>query len=88
MASIVGVVVHPSQSHSSPRALLPLRTTISGAGKQVLVISGIREHSNLAEAMSAMKASFPDAHAVVAGNATKPGNVTTALELGATRNVT
>ena len=49
-----------------------------------MVLIGVRESSNLAEALSATKASFPDAHVVVVGDASKRGNVTTALELGAT----
>jgi two-component system nitrate/nitrite response regulator NarL len=58
--------------------------TISGAGDQVLVLIGVREHSNLAQALSTTKEILPDAHIVVVGDASKGGNVRTALELGAT----
>jgi two-component system nitrate/nitrite response regulator NarL len=58
--------------------------TISVTDEQVLVLIGVREGSNLAEALSTTKARFPGAHLVVVGDATKRGNVTTALELGAT----
>ena len=59
-------------------------STISDAGEQVLVLIGVREGNNLAEALSATKANFPDAHVVVVGDASNHGNVMTALELGAT----
>jgi two-component system nitrate/nitrite response regulator NarL len=59
-------------------------STISDAAEQVLVLIGVREGSDLAEALRAMKATFPDAHVVVVGDASKCDNVTTALELGAT----
>ena len=58
--------------------------TISAAGEQVLVLIGVSEASNLAEALGATKASFPNAYVVVVGDATRRDNVTTALELGAT----
>jgi two-component system nitrate/nitrite response regulator NarL len=58
-------------------------STISGAGEQVLVLIGVREGNDLAEALSVTKANFPDAHVVVVGDASNLGNVTTALEFGA-----
>ena len=59
-------------------------STVSGAGEQVLVLIGVREGSDLAEALGATKVTFPDAHVVVVGDAAKRGNVIGALELGAT----
>ncbi len=59
-------------------------STISRAGEQVLVLIGVPKGDNIAETLIATKASFPGAHVVVVGDATNRGNVTTALELGAT----
>ena len=100
MTSIVSVVVHPSrifreglmsilakspfEPACSASSTEDVPRTISGAGKQVLVLIGVRDSSNLAQALSATKASFPDAHVVVVGDSIKRGNVTTALECGAT----
>ena len=99
MASIVSVVVHPNRIFREGLARILAKSpfkpaftasstedvpsTISGAGEQVIVIIGVREDRNLAEAVRATKASYPDAHVVVIGDA-HPGNVTIALELGAT----
>src|SRR5262245_35293128 len=58
-------------------------STIFDAGEQLLVLTGIPEGGNLAETLSATKASFPDAHIVIIGDASIRDNVTTALELGA-----
>jgi two-component system, NarL family, nitrate/nitrite response regulator NarL len=63
---------------------VPSTISTSTAGEQVLVLIGVSEASNLAEALSATKASLPNAYVVVVGDATKRDNVTTALELGAT----
>jgi two-component system, NarL family, nitrate/nitrite response regulator NarL len=59
-------------------------STIADAGEQVLVLIGVREESGLAEDLSAVKASFPDAHVVVVGDANQLDFVTVALGLGAT----
>jgi two-component system, NarL family, nitrate/nitrite response regulator NarL len=99
MPSIVSVVVHPSRvfregitrilakSPFEPACAASrtedLPSRISGAGEQVLLLIGVGERSNLAEALMATKASFPDAHVVVVGDATKRDNVATAIELGA-----
>ena len=58
--------------------------TISNTDKPVLVLIGVREGSNLAEALSRAKGRFPAAHVVVVGDASDLGNVMTALEFGAT----
>ena len=100
MTSIVSVVVHPSrifreglmsilakspfEPACSASSTEDVPSTISGAGGQVLVLMGVRDCSNLAEALRVTKATFPDAQVVVVGDSTKRGNVTTALELGAT----
>src|SRR5262245_32874839 len=100
MPSVVSLVVHPSRifreglkSMLANSAFEPACTAastegvpsvISGAGEQVLVLIGARDDSNLGEALKVTKTSFPDAHVVVVGDATKCDNVTTALELGAT----
>ena len=78
MTSIVSVVVHPSrifregltsilakspfEPACSASSTKDVPSTISGAGEQVLVLIGVREASNLAEALRATKATFPDAH--------------------------
>jgi len=100
MASIVSVVIHPSHIFREGLASILAESpfapacaaastkdvpgTISSAGEQVLVLIGVREAGNLAEALTATKASFPNAYVVVVGDATRCDNVTTALELGAT----
>jgi two-component system nitrate/nitrite response regulator NarL len=100
MPSIVSVIVDPSrifrEGLTSILAKTPFEpactasntagvpSTISDAAEQVLVLIGVREGSDLAEALRAMHATFRDAHVVVVGDASKCDNVTTALELGAT----
>ena len=100
MPSVVSVVVHPNrifreglisilakgpfETACSASSIEEVPITISGAGEQVLVLIGVRENSNLAQALSTTKALLPDAHIVVVGDASKRGNVRTALELGAT----
>ena len=100
MPSIVCVVVHPSrivrEGLTSMLARSPFEpactasstedvpSTIAGPGEQVLVLIGVRKGSDLAEALSAAKAGFPDAHLVVFGDSGKRDLVTAALELGAT----
>ena len=59
-------------------------STIASAGEQVLVLMGVREVANLAQALSAAKASFPDAPVVVIGDSSDRNLVTTALAMGAT----
>src|SRR5262245_44278633 len=99
MASIVSVVIHPSRMFregvTSMLAKSPFApacaaastkdvpSTISSAGDRVLVLIGVREASNLAEALSVTKARFPTAYVVVIGDATRRDNVTTALASGA-----
>ena len=58
--------------------------SISNTDKQVLVLIGVRQGSNLAEALSRAKGRFPAAHVVAIGDASDLGNVMTALESGAT----
>lgn len=100
MASIVSVVIHPSRIFREGLASILAKSAfapacaaasindvpaqISSAGEQVLVLIGVREVSNLAEALTATKASFPDAYVVVVGDVTRRDNVKTADELGAT----
>jgi two-component system, NarL family, nitrate/nitrite response regulator NarL len=100
MASIVSVVIHPNRIFREGLASILAKSAfapacaaasandvpaqISSAGEQVLVLIGVREVSNLAEALTATKASFPDAYVVVVGDATRRDNVKTAVELGAT----
>ena len=100
MPSIVCVVVHPSrivrEGLTSMLATSPFEpactasstedvpSAIAGAGEQVLVLIGVRKGSDLAEALSAAKAGFPDAHLVVFGDSGKHDFVTAALALGAT----
>jgi two-component system, NarL family, nitrate/nitrite response regulator NarL len=99
MPSLVCVVVHPNrivrEGLASILAKSPFEPActassvegvpgpISGGGEQVLVLIGVREGGDLAEAVGSAKASFPDAHVVVVGDATKCDDVTTALRLGA-----
>ncbi len=100
MPSFVSVIVHPNpifrEGLTSILAKTPFEpawtasstagvpSTISDVAEQVLVLIGVREGSDLAETLRAMKATFPDAHVVVVGDASKYDTVTTALELGAT----
>ncbi len=99
MRSVVSVIVHPSRifREGLSRILAKSRfepactasstddvpSTISDAGEQVLVLIGVREGNDLAEALSLTKTNFPDAYVVVVGDASDLGNVTTALEFGA-----
>jgi two-component system, NarL family, nitrate/nitrite response regulator NarL len=57
---------------------------IADAGEQVLVLIGAREERGLVEDLNAVKASFPDAHVVVVGDANQLDLVAVALGLGAT----
>jgi two-component system, NarL family, nitrate/nitrite response regulator NarL len=100
MSSMVCVVVHPSrivreglkrilakspfEPACATSGIADVPTTIAGAGEQVLVLIGVREENGLAEDLSAVKASFPDAHVVVVGDVNHLDLVTAALELGAT----
>jgi two-component system, NarL family, nitrate/nitrite response regulator NarL len=100
MPSIVCVIVHPSrivregltgilakspfEPACTASAMADVPSTIAGAGEQLLVLIGVREECGLAEDLSAAKASFPDAHVVVVGDANQRDLVTAALELGAT----
>jgi two-component system, NarL family, nitrate/nitrite response regulator NarL len=99
MPSFVSIIVHasrifregltsilaksPFEPACAAASLEDVPGTISGSDEQVLVLIGAREGSHLAEALSRTKGRFPAAHVVVVGDATKLGNVTTALELGA-----
>ena len=94
----VSVVIHPNPifregltSVLAKSPFAPARTvasaddvprTICHENKQLLILFGVLEGSDLAEALSATKASFPDAHIVVIGDASKRDDVTTALALG------
>src|SRR5262245_44271089 len=100
MSSIVCVAVHPSRigrtglrsilakrsfepaSTGSSREVVPM--PIAGAGKQVLILIGVRQASDLAIAVQAAKASFPDAPVVVIGDAGNRDLVMIAFALGAT----
>ena len=100
MPSIVCIVVHPSRivreglkrilakSPFDPACtvsgMADVPSTIADAGEQILVLIGVREESGLAEDLSAVKASFPDAHVVVIGDANQRDLVTATLGLGAT----
>jgi two-component system, NarL family, nitrate/nitrite response regulator NarL len=100
MPSIVCVIVHPSrivregltrilakspfEPGCTASEIAEVPSTIADAGEQVLVLIGAREESGLAEDLSAAKASFPDAHVVVVGDANQRDLVTGALGLGAT----
>jgi len=59
-------------------------STIADAGEQILVVTGVREETGLAEDLHAAKVSFPDAQVVVVGDANQRDLVTAALALGAT----
>jgi two-component system, NarL family, nitrate/nitrite response regulator NarL len=100
MHSVVTVVVHPSRlSREGLKAILAnsrfdpvcvsssteeVPSLIASAGEQVLVLMGVREAANLAQAVSAAEASFPDAPIVVIGDPCNRNLVTTALAEGAT----
>ena len=100
MPSIVCVVVHPSRivregltsilakSQFEPACTAPsiesVPSTIAGGGEQVLALIGVSQGSDLCKCLPATKASFPDAHVLVIGDAANRDLVTTALALGAT----
>src|SRR6185295_15325026 len=100
MTSIVCVIVHPSrivregltrilakspfEPACTAESMAHVPSTIAAAGEQVLVLIGVREASGLAEDLCAAKASFPDAHVVVIGDANQRDLVTATLGLGAT----
>jgi len=100
MVSVVCIVVHPSRlAREGLKAILAnspfspvciasstdeVPSTIASAGEQVLILMGVRETANLAQALSAAKASFPDAPVVVIGDSCDRNLVTTALGEGAT----
>src|SRR5262245_38402656 len=100
MPSIVCVIVHssrivregltrilamsPFEPACTASRIADVPSTIADAGDAVLVFIGVREESGLAEDLSAAKASFPDAHVVVVGDASQHDLVAAALGLGAT----
>jgi two-component system, NarL family, nitrate/nitrite response regulator NarL len=100
MPSTVCVVIHPSpifrEGLTSMLAKSPFKpvctasstkdvpSSVAGAGEQVLVLIGVRDDGNLAEALVAAKAQFSEAHIVVVGDSGQRDLVTTALTLGAT----
>jgi two-component system, NarL family, nitrate/nitrite response regulator NarL len=100
MPSIACVVVHPSpifrEGLTSILAKSPFKpvctasstkdvpSTVNRAGGQVLVLLGARDNGNLAEALIATKARFPEAHIVVVGDSGQRDLVTTAFASGAT----
>jgi two-component system nitrate/nitrite response regulator NarL len=100
MPSIACVVVHPSpifrEGLTSILAKSPFKpvctasstkdvpSTVNRAGEQVLVLIGARDDGNLAEALIAAKARFPEAHIVVVGDSGQRDLVTTAIASGAT----
>src|SRR5262245_40703688 len=100
MPSIVCVVVHPSpifrEGLTSILTKSPFKavctassaedvpSTVAGNGEQVLILIGVRDDGNLAEALIAAKGRFPEAHLVVVGNSRQCDLVTTALASGAT----
>src|SRR5262245_48604440 len=99
MVSIVCIIVHPSRlAREGLKAILAnspfspvciasstdeVPSTIASAGEQVLILMGVRETANLAQALSAAKAGFPDAPVVVIGDSGRCDLVMTALALGA-----
>src|SRR5262245_8273222 len=99
MVSVVCIVVHPSRlAREGLKAILAnspfspvcitsstdeVPSTIASAGEQVLMLMGVRETANLAQALSAAKAGFPDAPVVVIGDSGRCDLVMTALALGA-----
>jgi two-component system, NarL family, nitrate/nitrite response regulator NarL len=100
MVSVVCVVVHSSRlAREGLKAILensrfdPVCTsssteevpsTIASAGEQVVVLMGVPEAANLAQALSAAKESFPDAPVVVIGDSGNRDLLINALVLGAT----
>ena len=100
MASVVCVVVHPSRlareglkgilanSRFSPvcttSSAEEVPSTIASAGEQVVIIMGVPEAANLAQALSTARVSFPDAPVVVIGDTCNRELVITALAMGAT----
>jgi two-component system, NarL family, nitrate/nitrite response regulator NarL len=100
MASVVCVVVHPSRlareglkgilanSRFSPvcttSSAEEVPSTIASAGEQVVIIMGVPEAPNLAQALSTTRVSFPDAPVVVIGDTCNHELVITALTMGAT----
>src|SRR5262245_10102849 len=100
MVSVVCIVVHPSRlAREGLKAILAnspfspvcitsstdeVPSTIASAGEQVLVLMGVRETANVTKAMSAAKASFPDAPIVVIGDPLNRDLVSTAMAAGAT----
>src|SRR5262245_40688895 len=100
MVSVVCIVVHPSRlAREGLKAILAnspfspvciassteeVPSTIASAGEQVLILMGVREAAHLAQALSAAKASFPDAPVVVLGDSSNRDLVITALAMGAT----
>ena len=100
MSSIVCVAIHPSPiGRKGLRSILAkspfepactassiegVPSTIAGAGKQVLILIGVRQASDLANAVQAAKASFPDAPVMVIGDAGNGDLVMSAFALGAT----
>jgi two-component system, NarL family, nitrate/nitrite response regulator NarL len=99
MPSAISVVVHPNkifreglvsilakvafETACSASSIEEVPSTISSAGEQILVLIAVRENADLAQALGTTKAILPNAHIVVVGDASKQGNVRTALELGA-----
>ena len=99
MPSTVCIVLHPSpifrEGLTSILAKSPFKpvctassikdvlSTVAGAGEQVLVLIGARDDGNLAEALIAAKARFPEAYIVVIGDPGRRDLVTTALASGA-----
>src|SRR5262245_59867128 len=83
MPFAVSVVVHPNRifreglvsilqkvpikTACSAASIEEVPSTISSAGEQILVLIGVRENSDLAQALSTTKAILPDAHIVVVG---------------------
>jgi two-component system, NarL family, nitrate/nitrite response regulator NarL len=74
----------PFEPACTVSSIVDVPSTIAGAGEQVLILIGFRDGSGLAEDLSAAKASFPDAHIVVVGDANHRELVAAALGLGAT----
>jgi two-component system, NarL family, nitrate/nitrite response regulator NarL len=99
MASVVCVVVHPSRlareglkgilanSRFSPvcttSSTEEVPSTIASAGEQVVILMGVPEAANMAQALSTAKVSFPDAPVVVIGDTCNFELVMTALAMGA-----
>ena len=100
MVSVVCVVVRPSRlaleglkailanSPFSPVCITSstdeVPSTIAGAREPVLILVGVPQTANLAQALSAAKAGFLDAPMVVIGDSCDRNVVITALDVGAT----